>query len=163
MLTDSEFMLTRLLGSDLQLTFPHQAAHSWIRADAAQLEQVIANLAIDARDAMPCGGWVAISSRNAFSLPEGASADGDGSDDSGWVVLEVQDTGSGIDEETRAHIFEPFFTTKPVGKGTGLGLPTVMESFVNLADIFNVDSRPGGRHPLQHLFPAAKVASQDSN
>jgi PAS domain S-box-containing protein len=124
-LTDSEFMLPRLLGADVQLTFQHQAAHSWIRADAAQLEQAIANLAINARDAMPNGGLVTISTRNAFSLPEGECAEREGSAESGWVVLEVQDTGTGMDEETRAHIFEPFFTTKPEGKGTGLGLPTV--------------------------------------
>jgi len=136
-LTDSEFMLPRLLGSDVLLTFQHQAAHSWIRADAAQLEQVIANLAINARDAMPEDGSVTISTRNAFSLPKGESSNDVALDAFGWVVLEVKDTGSGMDEETRLRIFEPFFTTKPEGKGTGLGrYRRSTESCVNLGVIF---------------------------
>lgn len=153
-LTDSEFMLPRLLGSDVQLSFQHQAAHSWIRADAAQLEQVIANLAINARDAMPAGGSLTISTRNAFSLPEGVSSDGDGPPGSGWVVLEVKDTGSGMDEETRAHIFEPFFTTKPEGKGTGLGLPTVYGIVCQFGGHIHVETKQGEGTRFQIYFPA---------
>jgi signal transduction histidine kinase len=69
-LTDSEFMLPRLLGSDVQLSFRHEAAKSWILADPAQIEQVVANLAINARDAMPEGGCLSISTRNATQVPE---------------------------------------------------------------------------------------------
>jgi PAS domain S-box-containing protein len=150
-LTDSEFMLPRLLGSDVQLTFQHQAAHSWMRADAAQLEQMIANLAINARDAMPEGGLLTISTRNAFSLPE--SVDGSRSGDSGWVVLEVQDTGTGMDKETCAHMFEPFFTTKPEGKGTGLGLPTVYGVVCQFGGHIYVHSRPGEGTRFSIYFP----------
>jgi two-component system, cell cycle sensor histidine kinase and response regulator CckA len=157
-LTDSEFMLPRLLGADVQLTFQHQAAHSWIRADAAQLEQVIANLAINARDAMPGGGSLSISTRNAFSLPEGSSSNGDSLAASGWVVLEVKDTGSGMDEETRAHIFEPFFTTKPEGKGTGLGLPTVYGIVCQFGGHIYVDSRQGEGTRFQIYFPVQNPA-----
>ena len=95
MLTDREFMLPRLLGSDVPLTFQHHAGHSRIQADAAQLEQVIANLAINARDAMPAGGSLTISTRNVFSLPAGVTINGNGHRPSGWVVLEVSDTGCG--------------------------------------------------------------------
>jgi len=159
-LTDSEFMLPRLLGSDIQLTFQHQAAHSWIRADAAQLEQVIANLAINGRDAMPGGGSLTISTRNAFSLPEGIAPDADNAAESGWVVLEVCDTGSGMSEETRAHIFEPFFTTKPAGKGTGLGLPTVYGIVCQVGGHITVDSKPGEGTRFQLYFPARNPKEQ---
>jgi two-component system, cell cycle sensor histidine kinase and response regulator CckA len=122
-LMESEFMLPRLLGSDIELTFSHAAKKSWICSDAGQIEQVVANLAINSRDAMPEGGHLTISTRNAAHLPEGSEGTPTLSGD--WVVLEVADTGCGMDEKTRAQIFEPFFTTKPQGKGTGLGLATV--------------------------------------
>lgn len=153
-LTDCEFMLPRLLGSDVQLTFQHLAARSWIRADAAQLEQIIVNLAVNARDAMPYGGSVTISTRNAFSLPEGLSPDGDGGACNGWVVLEVNDTGCGMDEETRNHIFEPFFTTKPLGKGTGLGLPTVYGIVCQFGGHITLESEQGIGSRFQIYFPA---------
>jgi two-component system cell cycle sensor histidine kinase/response regulator CckA len=159
-LTDSEFMLPRLLGSDVQLTFQHLAAHSWIRADAAQLEQVIANLAINARDAMPEGGSLSISTRNTFSLPEGATSNADDLGPSGWAVLEVSDTGSGMEEETRAHIFEPFFTTKPEGKGTGLGLPTVYGIVCQFGGHIYVDSCQGEGTRFQIYFPVQDPAAQ---
>ena len=152
-LTDSEFMLPRLLGADVQLIFQHQAAHSWIRADAAQLEQVIANLVINARDAMPHGGLVTVSTRNAFALPEGDSVGAGGEDSFGWVVLEVQDTGTGMDEETRSHIFEPFFTTKPEGKGTGLGLPTVYGIVCQFSGHIYVHSQPTEGTRFSIFFP----------
>src|SRR2546430_6325273 len=117
-LTESEFMLPRLLGSDIELSFRHEAARSWILCDPTQIEQVVANLAVNSRDAMPEGGQLTISTRNAAQLPED-SADIE-NHSAGWVVLEVSDTGMGMDDKTRARIFEPFFTTKPEGKGTGL-------------------------------------------
>jgi PAS domain S-box-containing protein len=159
-LTDSEFMLPRLIGSDIQLTFQHQAAHSWIRADAAQLEQVIANLAINSRDAMPGGGLLTISTHNTFSLPEGVAADADSAAESGWVVLEVRDTGTGMSEETRAHIFEPFFTTKPEGKGTGLGLPTVYGIVRQFGGHIAVDSQPKVGTRFQIYFPVRNPEQQ---
>lgn len=122
-LTESEFMLPRLLGAGIELSFHHDAQKSWIVSNSTQIEQLVANLAINGSDAMPDGGQLTISTRNASSVPPngvGAAAiPGE------WVVLEVSDTGSGMDEATRAQIFEPFFTTKPAGKGTGLGLATV--------------------------------------
>lgn len=159
-LTDSEFMLPRLLGSDVRLTFQPQAWHSWIQADAAQLEQVIANLAVNARDAMPAGGSLTISTRNTFSLPAGVTINGNGYRRSGWVVLEVNDTGCGMDEETQAHIFEPFFTTKPEGKGTGLGLPTVYGIMSQFGGTITVDSRVDEGTRFQLYFPMQDPAEQ---
>jgi two-component system, cell cycle sensor histidine kinase and response regulator CckA len=159
-LTDCEFMLPRLLGADVQLTFQHQAIHSWIRADAAQLEQVIANLAINARDAMPEGGTLRISTRNSPTLPE-LTSDSEGSRGfAGWLVLEVKDSGMGMDEETRAHIFEPFFTTKPEGKGTGLGLPTVYGIIRQFGAHIYVESQPGEGTQFQIYFPVRNPVVQ---
>ena len=159
-LTESEFMLPRLLGSDIQLTFHHDAAKSWILSAPAQIEQVIANLAINARDAMPEGGRLAISTRNAANLP------GDGTDfpalSGNWVVLEVSDTGSGIDNETRAQLFEPFFTTKPAGKGTGLGLATVYGIVKQSNGHIRVVSSPGEGALFQLYFPLVETPVPDS-
>jgi len=152
-LTDSEFMLPRLLGSDVRLTFQHQAAQSWIKADSAQLEQVIVNLAVNARDAMPDGGTLTIATRNEFSLPSGVTADAGEAPVSGWVLLEVTDTGDGMDEETRNHLFEPFYTTKPLGKGTGLGLSTVYGIVRQFAGQIVVESQPGRGTCFRIYFP----------
>jgi two-component system, cell cycle sensor histidine kinase and response regulator CckA len=154
-LTESEFMLPRLLGSDIELTFQHDAAHSWILSDPGQIEQVIANLAINSRDAMPEGGRLTISTRNVSEIPqdgvEGAVAP------RGWVVVEVADSGCGMDEKTRAQIFEPFFTTKPPGKGTGLGLATVYGIVKQSRGHIRVESSPGNGTRFQIFFPAIEA------
>ena len=152
-LTDSEFMLPRLLGSDVRLTFQHHAAQSWIKADTAQLEQVLANLAVNARDAMPDGGALTITTRNEFGLPASVTPDANEAAASGWVVLEVKDTGHGIDEETRSHLFEPFYTTKPLGKGTGLGLSTVYGIVRQFKGHIVVESEPGKGACFQIYLP----------
>jgi PAS domain S-box-containing protein len=154
-LTQSKFMLPRLLGSDIQLTFHHDAAKSWIRSDLSQIEQVVANLAINARDAMSEGGHLAISTRNVTSLPE--EGVGSPSLSGNWVVLEVSDTGCGMDEETRAQIFEPFFTTKPEGKGTGLGLATVYGIVKQSCGHIRVDSAPDKGTRFELYFPLAET------
>ena len=152
-LTDSEFMLPRLLGSDVRLTFQHRAAQSWIKADASQLEQVIVNLAVNARDAMPEGGELAISTHNELCLPESVTPGPNVAAVPEWVVLEVSDTGQGMDEETRSHIFEPFYTTKPLGKGTGLGLSTVYGIVRQFEGYILLDSKPGDGSCFQIYFP----------
>jgi len=115
----SEFMLPRLLGSDVELAFRHEAAHPWILSDPSQIEQVIMNLAVNSRDAMPEGGRLTVSTRNPDGLPEGVDASENR--DQTWVVLEVADTGTGMDEQTRARIFEPFFTTSRTERERGWG------------------------------------------
>jgi two-component system, cell cycle sensor histidine kinase and response regulator CckA len=157
-LTASEFMLPRLLGSDIDLTFRHEAADSWILSDPAQIEQVIMNLAVNSRDAMPDGGRLIISTRNARSLPDDAA----GAKNQNWVALEVEDTGTGMDDQTRARIFEPFFTTKPDGKGTGLGLSTVYGIVRQSDGHIQVESKVGQGTRFVVFFPAteAQLAAQ---
>ena len=150
-LTSSEFMLPRLLGSDIELSFDHKAKNSWIFCDPAQVEQVIANLAINSRDAMPKGGRLAISTGNASELPEETSHESKARE---WVVLSVTDNGCGMDEKTRAQIFEPFFTTKPLGKGTGLGLATVYGIVKQSEGHIRVRSAPGAGTTFDIFFPA---------
>jgi len=121
--SDMETMVRRLIGEDIELVTALHVELGRVRADPGQVEQVILNLVVNARDAMPEGGLLTIRTRHAdvsaASSPSPALAAGR------YVVLAVSDTGSGMDAQTQAHIFEPFFTTKGIGKGTGLGLATV--------------------------------------
>jgi two-component system, cell cycle sensor histidine kinase and response regulator CckA len=160
-LTESEFMLPRLLGSDIELTFQHDAVQSWILSDPGQIEQVIANLAINSRDAMPEGGRLTIFTRNATQLPENEAEDA--AAPLGWVVMEVADSGCGMDEKTRAQIFEPFFTTKPAGKGTGLGLATVYGIVKQSHGHICVESSPGNGTRFQIFFPAIEAPLDDKS
>jgi len=108
-------MLARLIGEDVRLTFDLDPGVWPVKADAGQLDQVIMNLAVNARDAMPGGGTLVVTTRNI---------EGENPSD-GMVLLSVADTGCGMDEATQQRLFEPFFTTKQPGQGTGLGLATV--------------------------------------
>ena len=120
----TENLLRRLIGEHIDLSLALTAELDQVRADRTQLEQVLINLAVNARDAMPNGGKLAI--RTSVETPEGIMTEPHLPPARGrHVVLTVSDTGHGMSPETRARIFEPFFTTKPVGQGTGLGLATV--------------------------------------
>jgi CheY-like chemotaxis protein len=116
-------MLDRLVGEQVELVHDLEPRLARVAADPAQLEQVLVNLVVNAVDAMPGGGRITLASRNLAPIepPADGSSDGEG----GAVLIEVSDTGVGMDEPTRRRIFEPFFTTKERGKGTGLGLSTV--------------------------------------
>jgi len=121
---DIEKILRRLIGEDVQLETSSVPDLWLVKADRSQIEQVVMNLAVNARDAMPSGGRLTIETANAeidasFSHTHGVIKPGK------YVVLSVTDNGSGMDAETQAHLFEPFYTTKEKGKGTGLGLATV--------------------------------------
>ncbi len=117
-------MLGRLIGEDIELVTSKAPDVAQVKADAGQIEQVIMNLVVNARDAMPGGGKLLIATRNV-ELDQGWAAAHAGGRPGAYVVLSVNDTGSGMDAETLKHVFEPFFTTKGPGKGTGLGLATV--------------------------------------
>ena len=117
---DLTSLLRRVIGEDVELEWERGSAPAVVLADAGQLEQIIMNLAVNSRDAMPHGGTLSIASSNV------QVADGDPRAPAGsYVVLSVTDSGQGMDEATLARMFEPFFTTKEPGKGTGLGLSTV--------------------------------------
>ncbi|HXU69931.1 MAG TPA: PAS domain S-box protein [Polyangia bacterium] len=130
--TSMASMLRRLLGEDLELVLQLTPAIGRVRIDPTQLEQVLLNLAVNARDAMPRGGRLTIETRE--------SADREGRT---GVLLLVRDTGGGIDDATRPHIFEPFFTTKEIGKGTGLGLSIVYGVVTQAGGQISVESAPG--------------------
>jgi two-component system, cell cycle sensor histidine kinase and response regulator CckA len=121
---DTEKLLQRLIGEDIELVVVLKPALGRIEADAGQLEQIIMNLAVNARDAMQPGGRITIETSNV-EVDEEYAAQHPATHSGPHVMLSVTDTGCGMDSKTKAHMFEPFFTTKEFGKGTGLGLSTV--------------------------------------
>ncbi|WP_299565924.1 cell cycle histidine kinase CckA [Enterovirga sp.] len=141
-LSDLSLLLKRLLGERVQLEL-RQGRDLWtVKADVNQLEQVVINLAVNARDAMPDGGTVAITTCNV-SEAEARRLDLAGMPPADYVRISVGDTGTGIPPEILDKIFEPFFTTKELGKGTGLGLSTVFGIVKQSGGFIYVDSTPG--------------------
>ncbi|HWN90402.1 MAG TPA: GAF domain-containing protein, partial [Verrucomicrobiae bacterium] len=135
-------LLRRLIGEDIELTIGPGAALRRVKADPTQIEQVIVNLAVNARDAMPRGGRLMIETANV-DLPASFSDLPEAAPEGAYVMLMIADTGVGMDGSVQSHLFEPFFTTKEVGKGTGLGLATVHGIVRQHGGSIRVYSAPG--------------------
>ncbi|MEO8946566.1 MAG: ATP-binding protein, partial [Gemmatimonadaceae bacterium] len=142
---EMETMLRRLIGEDMTLSTSYSDDMGMVKLDRGQLEQVVVNLVVNARDAMPRGGMV--------RLCTGGETVAAGGLDSDWVTLTVADSGVGMDELTRARIFEPFFTTKEQGKGTGLGLSTVYGIVKACGGDIEASSEPGLGTEFRVRFP----------
>ncbi len=146
-------MLRRLLGENIEVVFQPSSVAAWAKADRGMIEQVVMNLCVNARDAMPRGGVLTLTTNlacRARGFPDGAL----GAEPSNFVCLLVRDTGSGIPSSVLPHIFEPFFTTKGVGKGTGLGLATVYGIVKQHQGWVEVESAPDAGSSFRVYLPA---------
>jgi PAS domain S-box-containing protein len=153
----SERLLRRILGEDIELTVDAAPGLWPVHADPGQVEQVLLNLAVNARDAMPRGGQLAVETRNVEVGAEEAAAGG-GVRAGQWVGLRVRDTGAGMSSHVKAHLFEPFFTTKEQGRGSGLGLATVHGITAQAGGAIRVQSEPGRGTTFEILFPRSTAA-----
>jgi PAS domain S-box-containing protein len=157
LLTDVEKMLGRLIGEDIELLTIPEPELWQVKIDPGQIEQVIMNLAVNARDAMPKGGKLTINTANA-DLNENYFREHSIKEEKPghYVMLAVSDTGSGMNKKTREHIFDPFFTTKKVGKGTGLGLSTIYGIVKQNNGFVWVYSEPGQGSTFKVYLPMVK-------
>jgi signal transduction histidine kinase/ActR/RegA family two-component response regulator len=149
-------MLRRLIGEDIHLAWLPGAGLWPVKMDPSQIDQVLANLCVNARDAIAGVGKVTIETGNV------TLADNDAQNHPDWipgdyVLLTVNDNGRGMDAETRTHLFEPFFTTKELGKGTGLGLATVFGTIIQNQGLIHVDSEEGRGTTFKIYLPRAKA------
>ncbi len=159
--TETAGLLRRLVGSRIELQTVLAPEAGSVRADPSQLQQILMNLAANARDAMPCGGQLTI---RTFRTNREASSQTDLATPAGpHVTLQVADTGHGMDETVRSHVFEPLFTTKDLDKGTGLGLATVGSIVKKLAGHIDVESSPGNGASFSIHLPSADPQPEGSN
>ena len=154
---DLDRMLRRLIGEDLELAILPGADVMTVRVDPRQFEQVIVNLAVNARDAMPTGGTLTIA-LSSVARAEGDHAQPPSLPPGTYVMLQVTDTGCGMDDETLERIFEPFFTTKEEGKGTGLGLATCYGIVTQFGGHVVVESNPGQGTTFRVYLPRVEGA-----
>jgi PAS domain S-box-containing protein len=155
-------MLPRLIGEHIELKTALDPRPTFVKTDPGQLEQVLLNLAINARDAMPDGGTLTIETSNV-ALDETACRRIGTISPGSFVQLTVHDTGCGIDAATQTRIFEPFFTTKDIGKGTGLGLATVYGIVTQSQGAISVNSAPGRGASFAVYFPASETKEEPAD
>jgi two-component system cell cycle sensor histidine kinase/response regulator CckA len=156
-LAGMEKMLQRILGEDVELVFVNGKSSGYVRTDPSHIEQVILNLVVNARDAMPTGGKLTIGVTDVV-LEEDFAASHVPARAGAYVMLAVSDTGSGIDKATQVRIFEPFFTTKELGKGTGLGLSTVFGIVQQSGGHIGLFSEPGLGTTFEIYLPRVDAA-----
>ena len=155
-ITDLEKMVSRLIGEDIELVTRLEPNLALVKADPGQLEQVILNLVVNARDAMPQGGKLIVETANVYL--DSVYAQQHISMRAGpHLLLTVSDTGIGMDATTREHLFEPFFTTKEVGQGTGLGLSISYSIVEKHGGQINVESTPGQGTTFTLIFPVSAL------
>jgi two-component system cell cycle sensor histidine kinase/response regulator CckA len=159
-LSDLRILLQRLIGEKVKLDLVHGRDLWPVKADVSQFEQVIVNLAVNARDAMPDGGRLTIKTANV-TAQESAQLAHKGMPAADYVRIDISDSGTGIPAEIREKIFEPFFTTKEVGKGTGLGLSTVYGIVKQTGGFVYVDSEQG-KGTTFHIFLPRHQAEQEA-
>jgi CheY-like chemotaxis protein len=152
LLTGMEPMLRRLIGEDIELRFAPGRDIGQVKADHGQIEQVVMNLAVNARDAMPRGGALSIET-GSVELDRHYTSTHVGMQPGKYVWLVVEDNGTGMDADTRAHMFEPFFTTKAQGQGTGLGMTTVSGIVKQNGGSMEVRSEPGKGTTVKVYLP----------
>jgi len=162
LVSNMDGMLRRLIGEDIvELCAELDPSAGAIKADPGQVEQVIMNLVVNARDAMPTGGRLTIETKNV-TIGKGVRLDAVGLAPGSYVLLAVRDTGHGMDAETQSHLFEPFFTTKEKGKGTGLGLSTVYGIVKQSGGNITVESAPGRGTTFRIYFPRVEQEVQET-
>ncbi|MBI5605356.1 MAG: response regulator [Deltaproteobacteria bacterium] len=149
---DTKKMLGRLIGEDIEIITKTDPDLGPIQADPGQMEQIIINLAVNARDAMPQGGQLILQTANIF-IDKNAMPQHPVTIPGSYVMLSVVDNGEGMDPETRSRIFEPFFTTKEAGKGTGLGLSTVYGIVKQIGGVIAVESEKGQGTAFKIFLP----------
>jgi signal transduction histidine kinase len=159
-ITNLSKLLPPITGNKIQLVFRSASNLGKVKADAGQLEQVILNLVINARDAMPNGGQLVLETENV-EITEASAVQQPGRKLE-YVLLKVSDTGEGMSEEVKAHIFEPFFTTKQAGKGTGLGLATTYAIVHQGGGTIDAESEPGRGTTMRVYLPRVREESNVS-
>jgi len=157
---DLENMLRRLIGEHIEVRTDLAPDLGHVRADRGQIQQVLMNLVVNARDAMEAGGLLTLETANCG---DAAQRQQPGAPAGRHVMLSVSDTGCGMDEETLAHIFEPFFTTKPSGKGTGLGLSTVYGIIQQSGGHLSAHSQPGAGSVFRVFLPRDEKAEESTS